>query len=180
MKKALIFLFFSLAVSGLAQETYTLSSESTLTINGSSTIHDWTVTANTIEGLLKATSSSVIEISFEVTVEDIKSERGAAMDKKMHEALRKTEHPKVIFSLKKAADLGSPQQPLSGVLSIAGVKKEVDVDAIVEQKDGKIHVSGAKPLKLADFDMEPPTAMFGSIVVGEDITVNFDLTFAKE
>ncbi len=173
-------MFLGLTLNALAQDTYSLSSESTLTIDGSSTIHDWTVTANTLSGTLKATTAALNEVSFEVPVEDIISERGAAMDKKMHEALRKEEHPKVIFSLKDVSNLGEENQTLSGVLNIAGVEKEVEIETKVVQADGKLKLSGAKGLKLADFNMEPPTAMFGSIVVGEDVTVNFDLTFTKE
>ena len=180
MKKAMIFVFLGLTLNALAQDTYTLSPESTLKIDGSSTIHDWTVTANTLAGTLKATTATLNEISFEVPVDDIISERGAAMDKKMHEALRKEEHPKVIFSLKDVSNLGGENQTLSGMLNIAGVEKEVEIDTKVVQANGKLQLSGAKELKLADFNMEPPTAMFGSIVVGEDIKVIFDLSFVKE
>lgn len=180
MKKVLIFAFLGLTLNALAQDTYTLSPESTLKIDGSSTIHDWTVTANTLAGSLKATTATLNEISFEVPVENIQSERGAAMDKKMHEALKKEEYPKVIFSLKDVSNLGEENQTLSGTLNIAGVEKAVEIETKVEQTDNKLKLSGAKGLKLADFNMEPPTAMFGSIVVGEDITVNFDLSFVKE
>lgn len=179
MKNVLFILFLSLGLTAMSQETYILSPESKLTINGSSTIHDWTVTANTIQGSINGASNTLNEVSFEVTVEDIKSERGAAMDKKMHEALKKEEHPQVTFTLKTPAELGGEQAALSGTLTIAGVEKEVTIDAKSDTSDGKIQLSGSKGLKLSDFNMEPPTAMFGSIVVGEDVTVNFDLIFSK-
>ncbi|NNE77295.1 MAG: hypothetical protein HKN31_09510, partial [Pricia sp.] len=105
---------------GLAQETYTLSDKSVLTIDGSSTIHDWTVTANTMKGELKADGKTPKEIDFEVDVENINSERGAAMDKKMHEALKKEEHPKVTFTLKETI----PESSLAGTLNIAGQEKK--------------------------------------------------------
>ena len=37
---------------GWSQENYSLSSESKLTVDGTSTLHDWTVTANTCNGAL--------------------------------------------------------------------------------------------------------------------------------
>ena len=66
MKKAIklivslfvLFAFFQVN----AQEAYTLSSDSKLTIDGTSTVHDWTVTANTISGTLKAEGDSPKEI----------------------------------------------------------------------------------------------------------------------
>ena len=41
-------------------------------------------------------------------------------------------------------------------------------------------LKGAKEITLQDFSMTPPTAMFGQIVVGDKVTVNFDLVFVKE
>ena len=77
-----VLFFIGNVLVGFAQEIYILSSESTLTVDGTSTIHDWTVTANTIEGKMNLDGDVLREIIFEVTVADIMSERGATMDKK--------------------------------------------------------------------------------------------------
>ncbi|WP_149276792.1 YceI family protein [Pareuzebyella sediminis] len=175
MKKIALFLFIvGMAFTGISQETYTLSDESAVTIDGTSTIHDWTVTANTISGSLKAEGELPKEILFEVEVDGIKSERGAAMDKKMHEALKKEEHPKVTFTLTEAKD-----SKLVGALTIAGKEQTVEVPSKIEVVDGAIKITGEKSIILQDYDVEPPTAMFGQIIVGDEVTVKFDLVFSK-
>ncbi len=181
MKTTITVLFFiSGMLMSLAQESYTLSPESTLTIDGTSTIHDWTVTANTLEGKMNLDGDVLKEIVFEVTVTDIMSERGAAMDKKMHNALKKEAHPKVVFLVKEIDISEGESQEISGTISIAGVEKETSVLSNIARSDEKIHIAGEKKIKLQDYGMEPPTAMFGSIIVGDDVTVKFDLVFAKE
>ena len=177
MKKTLLTLFFvCTALICFAQDTYNLTSDSKLTIDGTSTIHDWTVTANTMEGTLKADGMAPREIDFQVTVADIKSERGATMDKKTHNALKFESNPRVTFTLKEVKNESS----VVGTLSMAGKKKEVEIPAKIVASGSDLKISGEYPITLLDWDIEPPTAMFGQVIVGDDITVKFDLVFTKE
>lgn len=176
MKKNILTLFLaSITLYGFSQDTYTLSSESTLTIDGTSTLHDWTVTANTMDGKLVAEGTAPKEIDFEVLVADIKSERGATMDKKTHNALKMEDHPKVTFKLKEVKGSSS----VVGTLNIAGYEKEVEIKTEMTNANGQLKIKGEKPIKLQDYGMEPPSAMFGQIVVGDDVVVKFDLVFTK-
>lgn len=180
MKRALLIFFLtSLTIQGFSQESYTLSDTSAMTIDGSSSLHDWTVTANTMEGTLAENGESLTAVDFSVAVADILSDRAAAMDKKMHEALKKEEHPKVTFTAKDVNAAIGKNRELRGKLNIAGVENEVSVPASITQKDGELHITGERKIALKDYNIEPPTAMFGSIVVGEDVTVKFDLVFTK-
>ncbi|MEO1011856.1 MAG: YceI family protein [Bacteroidota bacterium] len=162
-------------LAGLAQETYTLSAESTLVIDGTSTLRDWSVTANTMMGKLKAETDMPKEITFEVPVADIKSERGSTMDKKTFNALKGGQHPKVTFALKEFKD----NNAASGTLNIAGVEKDVEVSTKMTDADGKLTISGEHTITLQDYNMVPPSAMFGQIVVGDDVIVKFNLVFTK-
>lgn len=181
MKNLLFTLFVVFGINlGLSQDNYSLSSESVLTVDGTSTLHDWTVTANTCDGSLNINEQVIKEISFEADVASIKSTRGATMDKKTHNALKKEDHPKVIFSATDVAFSEGDNQSISGKLNVAGVEKDVVVSASIKNSDGNIQLTGNYKITLQDYNMEPPTAMFGSIVVGDDVTVNFDLVFAKE
>ena len=166
---------FCVSLCTIAQETYTISSESKLTIDGTSTVHDWTVTANTLEGTLKSEGKSPKEIDFQVVVADIKSERGATMDKKMHAALQKETHPKVIFVLKEVKN----ESTLIGTLTIGGNSQDVEITGKIDTSGDKIKISGEHGIALKDFEIEPPTAMFGQVIVGDDVTVKFDLVFTK-
>ncbi len=175
MKNILTLFFLGFGLVAMAQETYTLSDESSLTIDGTSTLHDWTVTANTMTGTAKKEGAAPKEIDFEVVVADIISERGATMDKKMHDALKKEENPKVIFKLVEVKD----ESIFVGTLNIAGQEKTVEIPVQMEAGGSALKLTGEQKLTLQDYGMEPPTAMFGSIIVGDDVTVKFDLVFVK-
>ena len=181
MKNLLFTLFVVIGINlGLSQENYTLSSESVVTVDDSSTLHDLTVSANTYNGSLNMNAQVIKEISFAVDVVSIISERGATMDKKTHNALKKEEHPKVMFSAADVTFSEGDNQSISGKLNVAGVEKDIVVSASIKNSDGNIQLTGNYKITLQDYNMEPPTAMFGSIVVGDDVTVNFDFVFAKE
>jgi len=176
MKKTLsLFFCIGFSIAALAQDAYTLSSESKLTVDGTSTVHSWTVSANKMEGKLRVQEATPTAINFEVAVADIMSERGATMDKKMHAALKKEEHPKVSFALEQLKTTST----LVGMLTIAGTEKNVEIDAEITSDGGVMKIKGEKKIVLQDFGMEPPTAMFGQIIVGDEVIVKFDLVFSK-
>ncbi|MGB5274209.1 MAG: YceI family protein [Flavobacteriaceae bacterium] len=158
-----------------AQNTYKLNDKSAMTISGSSTVHDWTVTANQMEGALEMNANAISKIGLTVPVDGIKSERGATMDKKMYAALKKDEYPSVHFQLQEIKGTTI----LTGMLNIAGTEKSVQIVAEINPTSDAISIKGEKKLVLQDFGMEPPTAMFGQIVVGDEVTVQFDLVFTK-
>ncbi|MEO9892845.1 YceI family protein [Aurantibacter sp.] len=170
------FLCIVAMMSGFAQDSYTLSSDSKLTIDGTSTVHDWTVTANTLKGALSADANQLKTIDFQVAVADIKSERGATMDKKMHAALQKESHPQVVFKLKELKN----ESILVGTLEIGGKTNEVEITSTVSSEGQSLKISGEYGLALKDYEIEPPTAMFGQVIVGPDVTVKFNLIFTKE
>lgn len=175
MKKLVVLVLVSFTYVGLAQETFTLSPDSKLTIDGTSTIHDWTVAANSISGSTTAEEGLPKTIEFEVAVGEIQSERGASMDKKMHAALKKEEHPKISFNLTEVKN----SMNLAGKLNVAGQEKAVEIPVKMNVDGGSLKISGEYAITLQDYGIEPPTAMFGQIIVGNDVTVKFDLVFSK-
>jgi hypothetical protein len=44
---------------------------------------------------------------------------------------------------------------------------------------GDIQFTGSRSLKMTDYKMKPPTAMMGTIKVGNEVTLKFDLTISK-
>jgi len=168
--------FLFTVLIGYSQETYTLSESSLLTISGTSTVHSWTVTANTIQGTMSY-ADGIRDVQLRVPVSDIKSERGAAMDKKMHGALKSEQFPEVSFVFQEIGKVDG--STLKGNLTIAGVGETVDVKAEISPEAQGYRIKGSKEIVLQDFGIEPPTAMFGQIVVGDKVTVDFDLVFIK-
>ncbi|MGB7395235.1 MAG: YceI family protein [Pricia sp.] len=179
MKKFILLATLLIATIASAQKNYTLSDTSTLAIDGSSTLHDWTVTANSMEGSIAQKEDGSM-VDFSVLVEDIEGDRAEAMNSKMHDALKKEAHPKVSVSVSGLDTSASGKQDLKATLTIAGVEKETTIPATVSQKNGQLQIAGEKKIVLQDYDIEPPTAMFGTIVVGDEVTVRFDLMFENQ
>lgn len=176
MKNTLLrVLCISMVFTCVAQDKYSLSSDSQLTIDGTSTVHSWTVAAYSIAGKLLADGNAPKMIEFNVDVAEIMSERGPTMDSKMHAALKKDEHPKISFELQEVKNTST----LLGSLTIAGVKEEVEIYTEIVADGTILKLKGSKEITLQDFGMTPPTAMFGQIIVGDEVTVQFDLVFVK-
>jgi polyisoprenoid-binding protein YceI len=60
---------------------------------------------------------------------------------------------------------------------MAGKTKQVTLTVKVKTlPNGDLQLTGSYPIKMTEYSIEPPTAMMGAIKVGEEVTVNFDLT----
>lgn len=188
MRNKLIFTLAMILIGGsllLAQTNFQLKN-SKISILGTSNIHDWESAATQVkaegkmlleDNLLK----SIPELKVTIAVEGIKSTKGSTMDKKTYKALLSETNPNIIFKLTKIASIKPSvnQQTLkaSGNLTIAGTTKLVDLEVVAEKTTkGEFRFTGAKALKMTDFNMEPPTALFGTLKTGDDITVKFDIT----
>ena len=181
---------------GIAQAVkYNVTDETTMTISGTSTLHDWTSTVNDVKGFVEvnegfAKSGKIGEgdeinlVSIVVPVDSIISPRGATMDKKTYNALKSAEHPEIIFNLQKSKISDAKGELFTidaeGDLTIAGVTKQVAFP--VEGKiwnNGKMSFNGSYKLNMTEYDMEPPSAMFGQIVTGEEVEIKFELIVNK-
>ncbi len=120
----------------------------------------------------------------------VKSFKGGSkgMDHDMQAALKASEHPDIKYildsvqSVSLAMDSKSERPALEimthGRLSVAGVEKQTSIDALVfRDPQGRIVVHAAKQLLMSDFDVKPPTALFGLIRAHNAMIVDFDLDF---
>ena len=177
-----------LATNPFQADSYHLSSQSTIEVNGTSSIHDWTMTMNAVEGkagfvLDEEGNLTVSNILIELVTENLKSKH-TQMDKLAYKAMKSDDFPKITF---KAASLTSTSktgnvQVLSGngKLTIAGVTKNISLKATCEVgANGAITCKGSKAIKMTDYNIDPPTAMFGSIKTGDEITVVFNAGFSQ-
>lgn len=187
----IIFAFFSLSIFS---QQFKLSSSSSISVHGSSTILDWEVKAENFTGLLtvkaKKNSKSAIKkgsiskISLLIPVNSMRSEKGEIMDNKMHRALKMEDFPNIIYTLISTVEFESIDENkntlrMSGILDIAGVEKAIETDVSVCHINDILSLTGEIQLKLSDFNIEPPSAMFGQIETGNDITINFTFEYKK-
>jgi polyisoprenoid-binding protein YceI len=191
----LLFLFNCLLISfSFTQVTYKVDEGSTMTITGTSTLHDWTSKVNEVNGdfvfkteiqnkKLPKSGSIVEQIRMVIPVLSIESPRGSTMDKKTYNALKSEEHPNMIFEVKsdnieRIIDKSAEKFLLkvTGDLTVAGHTKEITID-LEGQKlpSGQLKFLGAYPIDMVEYEIEPPSAMFGQIKTGKDVTIDFDL-----
>lgn len=150
------------------------SEKSKVEIQGTSSLHDWESKVETfsIKGNIGTDQISDLVASFKV--ESIKSGK-AIMDSKTQDALKASKYPNITFqSAALKIENGKVQGP--GTLTIAGKSKPFQFDASASQAtSGGMLISGSTKLKMTDFGVEPPTAMFGTLTTGDEVTVNYEI-----
>ncbi|MCW5518506.1 YceI family protein [Aureitalea sp. L0-47] len=158
---------------------------SSFVIEGTSSLHDWEMISNSCKGKLEYNdgdnSINLEHINIKVGVTTLKSGK-RIMDKKCYNALKHENHPNIIYRFKEInsiSEIGNSKYKasLNGSLDIAGVVKPVNIDVDIELKDGIMNIKGRKPMKMTDYDIEPPTALLGTLKTGNDITIVFNLNF---
>lgn len=177
-----ILIFLALSWSALAQEAETIKSIQ-MSINGTSTLHDWTSEVTDIKGSASLNVSEgkltdISALSLKIRAKGIESTKGRIMDNKTYNALEADDHPYITFQLASAKITpkdNKVQVTATGPLTIAGNTKTVLITAMGTYKGNTIHFSGSKDLKMTDFGVDPPTAMLGTIKTGDDITIDFSL-----
>jgi polyisoprenoid-binding protein YceI len=154
-----------------------------MTVQGSSTIHEWEsqVTKAEWKGVINIENLSLVDVGnleVKIPVESIKSTKGKMMDSKTHNAFNYEKFPFILYSLSSVKiNQASGLIDAKGTLSMAGVSRPIDLQARYKiLPGGEIQITVSRKFKMTDFKMEPPTAMMGTITVGDEVTVNFDIT----
>jgi polyisoprenoid-binding protein YceI len=188
MKKIKIFLTFFAVLAGSylqAQNTFQVEPSSEMVIKGTSSIHDWTSEVETVKGkgMLMIESGNlkkVSDLNISIPVKSIKSGKNA-MDKNTYEALKAEDHPEIKFNLLSLQDMVGNKITATGEITIGGSTKKTELTASYDVKeDGKIALKGEKSLKMSEFNIDPPTAMFGTIKTGDEITIEYNLILTRQ
>ncbi|HEY0142817.1 MAG TPA: YceI family protein [Thermoanaerobaculia bacterium] len=180
MKKtlALAATLTALALTAVAvgAEQYAPAKGSSVKIEGTSTLHAWTMEGSTINGTIKADSPASANVAVAIPVTSIRSEH-TKMDKLMADALKARDHPEVRYEMTQATPQGSGDAftiKTRGKLTIAGVTRDIAMDVqAVKNADGRYTLTGSTPLRMTAFGIKPPTAMLGTVKTGDDVKVTF-------
>jgi hypothetical protein len=179
------------------------SGQSDMKITGSSTVHDWTCGEVTTRGYI-AVDRSVVEdgtIELGTLASSLKDDEAGTpvtklnvpvkkmhcskdgMDPKMYKALKANDHPTIEFDLESVRVMDTSESETEslklqsvGTLSIAGVERQIKMPVTVQNAgDTGLRVKGRKSMKMSDYDVEKPTAMWGTITAYDKVTVHFDM-----
>jgi len=177
-------------------QKYVISDASTMTIYGSANVTDWEAKVKTISGEVvlrnsenanwaDADASWFEEVRITMPVGDIDAD-SRRMNNNMHDYLKKSNHPNITYELKEGKSLaldGNPDATLTaiGVVTAAGVSHEIEHEVkISKSENGDLVISGSKDLEMSDFNIDPPTAMLGSVRARNEMTIEFELILVKE
>ena len=175
------------------QATYKIneSKDINMKLSGTSTLHKWTMNAQTFTGDAQFGFSAgadhqlnaVSALNFSLVVTDLKSgEKG--LDKNAYKALKTDKYKDILYILTSAkVSPGKENRYLIktlGNLSIAGVTKEVSMDVYCTVNgDKSITCAGSDKLKMTDYKVKPPSFMLGAMKTGDAITLDFTLVYKK-
>lgn len=166
----------------VAQEAYKIQKANVL-LTGTSTLHNWEMKAdgfscNSLFQLENNKVAQVKSLTLTIPVQSLKSGK-SAMDKNAYSALKADEFKQITYVITSTKVVGN-KVVCAGNLTIAGVTKSMEVESICTvNADNTIVCKTSKSFKMSEFNVEPPSFMFGSVTTGDEITMAFDLTFKK-
>jgi hypothetical protein len=173
----------------IAQTAYS-SKLVTVTIKGTSNVHDWEMKAANgrseatfvVDATGKVTGLS--KMSFSLPAKSLKSQH-SGMDNNTYKALKTDKSPNLTFVLTSAVVTPTSANnyllKCQGQLSIAGKTNQTEIMAtgVYNPADKSFVVSGLKKMKMTDYNVDTPKALFGTIKTGNEISVGYSLKFTK-
>jgi hypothetical protein len=182
----------ALAQSGVRLEA---RSDSKLWLEGTSNLMSWSCRATAIDAAVDvesvprredaaAIAGALERVVVRVPVGNLKC-GNRHMDRNMYRALDadRPEESYIVgsFAVEAVSGLTTPTVHTTGVLTVAGRDRSVDVDVRTRRADdGSIIAEGALPILMTDFGIRPPTALFGAIRTGNRVMVHFELHVPTE
>ena len=180
---SLVLLATTAAVADAQSAKVRLMPTSSVTVEGTSNVHDWHATSteltSAIQIALPATAGSKVEsVTLSLPVTSLKSGKGG-LDKNLYKALKAELHPTITFTMKSytAEPTGDAFAAiLTGTLTVNGVEKDVTATATLTG-DAKVGLKaiGTATFRMTDFGVKPVTALMGTIRTGDQVTVKFEL-----
>ena len=167
--------------------TYTLANDYSVTIHGTSNLHNWDETVTNVSGNAQADihadkSITLNALNIRMLVCSIKSDMGAVMNKNTYKALKEDLNPSILFVLTSPVTsvraASKADISVKANLTIAGVTKAVLIQGIMYMKDPSAFTfEGSHAIKMSDYGVDPPEALLGTLQTGDEITIHLKTTF---
>jgi hypothetical protein len=163
-----------------------------VSIAGTSNIHAYTASSSAVrvtrvklasglagpafwEDILKPGALEAFDIA--IPAETLTSPK-EGLDKNMHKALKTRQHPEITFRLLRIETGAAGALKAIGLLTIAGVEREVALAIATERKEATLAVKGEVQLLMTDYGIAPPKAMLGMLKTDPKVTVTFETVLA--
>ena len=182
---SIVFLL-SIPLKSFSQQFQLNNPSSDLKIYGTSSLHDWHEEVEEQKGSISIDNSDNLTISalkLEIMSESLKSgKRG--MDKNTYKALKTDTYKTITFQLNEVKSITKISDQnykveVYGNLTITGVTKKIQLNFELSLSDKSIKLKGEKSFKMTDYNIDPPTALLGTITTGDEVTIKFNTVFNK-
>jgi polyisoprenoid-binding protein YceI len=191
---AAVTLVATLVTAAAAQETtrVPVAPESKLWIEGTSNLHGWSCKAEKMDAAVEldaavasqlsvAPPKALKKVDVKIPVRSLKCGHGG-MDDNLYKALNADASPNISYILATfEAAPGETKDTFTlktvGTLNIAGKENKVSMEIVATRlADGTVKATGMVPIKMTDYGIKPPTAIFGRLKTGDEVKVNFELS----
>ena len=164
---------------------------SEVTIEGTSSMHDFHCKTNKIMAYvdvdpgytkdLTKIARPIVSVKVNIVVRTLSCGNGQ-MDKNMYSTLDADKNPIIKYTMSGYDILDGSAKPAAfvaqttGTLVISGQEKSITMKINAERlSDGKATAQGEQDVLMTDFGIKPPSFMFGTLKVGNEIKVKFNL-----
>jgi YceI-like domain len=163
-----------------------------VTIAGTSNIHDYTASTTNVrvvrlelaEGVSGPTfwdeifkPGAIESLEVAIAAGSLSSPR-EGLDKNMYKALKVIQFPTITFRLTRF-DGGEPGLlRATGVVTIAGVEREIALNLKTERHSATFTVKGEVTMLMTDYGITPPKALMGMLKTDPKVTVTFETVLA--
>lgn len=178
----------ALMLAHTASAQLTVQRGSTMRIDGTSNVRGWNCTVQNYNGSFTVQESAnaltgITALTVTVPISAIECGNGT-MNGKLRETLKHEEHPNIRFTLTNAnvtAGQGDAFTVAStGNLAIAGATNAIQMNVQGQALgNGRYRFTGSAPVSMSQFGMRAPTALMGTMRVGDRVTVQFDVTVGR-
>ena len=174
-------LFFLCANLAFSQASFH-PDKSTIKLQGTSSLHDWesTVIMDQMDVELHIEDADPLllgHLRLKIPVKSIKSGK-SIMDKKTYVALKSEDFPTISYEVEVFDHNNGEVIASDGRLHVAGKERKVPVTAVYDKKNDMqlMTFKGSVSFNMTDFNIEPPTAMLGTLKTGDEITITYNIT----
>ena len=141
--------------------------KSSIEVHGTSTLHDWKMVSQTLKVDFVKEGDKITKLDVGVIIDTLKS-GDDGLDEKAYEALKISKFNLITFTLKSVNNDGT----ITGIFKVTDKEKETTLTPDVITTE---NVAGSFKVKMTEFDIEPPSVMFGTIRSGDEITIKYDI-----
>lgn len=163
-----------------------------ITIDGDSNVRSWDADVKSVSAELVLTNIEDITLE-NLTAESFKSmtitmpvesiDSGSrSLTRNIKNYLKEDDHPNITFTLNRVTDIqienDSAIITAEGVINAAGKDHTVTMNVNASMNpDGSINFNGEQELLMTSFDIDPPTAVMGTVRARDEFKVIYNVNF---